>query len=104
VLGPAQIQVSVIFVEGFTGVHKSMRMQNIVFTKDALQGAVDNGCIEDLLQLRDSWQHVVSHVEFARIVPLDPGKDLLVNAGWHATIKHQNPVTDELAKLLVVEF
>ena len=81
-----------------------MRVKNVVVAENTLYGTVNNWSIQYLLQLGNPGQHVVPHVEFPGVVPLDLIVDLLVHGWIDAAIEHENAIADKSPNLLVVQF
>tara|TARA_E500000331_G_scaffold217064_1_gene208037 strand:- start:1774 stop:2025 length:252 start_codon:yes stop_codon:yes gene_type:complete len=82
--------------------HKSVRVKNVAVAKNTFHCTVNYRRIEDLLQLSNSRQDVVAHVEFVGITPLDFIVDLLIDFGFDAAIKNKNTIADKSANLFVV--
>ena len=81
-----------------------MRVKHVVVAEDALQRAADDRGVQHLMQLGNTRQHVVAHVEFVGDVPLDLVVDLLMDLRCDTAIEHQHAIADESSNLLVVEF
>ena len=103
-LASVQREDSLVLVERLAGVHEAVGVQHVVIAEDTLHRAVDDRRIQDLLQFSNPGQHVVAHVEFMGVVPLDLVKDLLVDLGLEAAIEHDHTVADEPPDLLVRQF
>ena len=82
--------------------HESVWMKNIVVAENTFEGTMNGRRIYYLLQLGNSRQHVISHVEFMVIVPLDLVVDALVNGGFDTAIQHQHTIAYKLPDLFVV--
>ena len=98
-----QSHVSISLAERFAGVHESMWMQDVV-PENALQRAVNHRCIQHVLQFGNTGQHIVSHVEFPGVVPLDLVEDPLMHGGFDVGVEHEYAIADKPPNLFVVQF
>ena len=99
-----QQQVAVFDGERFAGVHETMRMENVVAAEYALHRAVDNRRIKNVLQFGNARHHVVAHVEFAGVVPLDFFVDRLVDGWRNPAVEDEDAIANEPADLFVIQF
>jgi len=82
--------------------HEAVRVKNVVVAENTLYGTVNNWRIQYLLQLGNPGQHVVPHVEFPGVAPLNLVVDFLVNVRFDTAIENENTIADKSPNLLVV--